>query len=156
MGQYLLKKTIQKHHDSINALAFSPDGLFFASGANDDLIIIFLGNGSGHKVPSDVHTISLDGSTNGNPYYHTINCVPGPVHCIAENGIWLAVGSGKVIQLVKQAMISASTWECTCLLPDPIKFPELDGELPEPMACSLHFLSGGNLLLVMYLDHGVM
>ncbi|KAH9035249.1 hypothetical protein EDB85DRAFT_1889470 [Lactarius pseudohatsudake] len=89
----------------------------------------------------------------GNPYYHTINCVPGPVHCIAENGIWLAVGSGKAIQLVKQATIA--TWECTRLLPDPIKFPELDGELPEPMARSLHFLGGGSLLLVTYLDHGV-
>ncbi|KAH9180277.1 WD40-repeat-containing domain protein [Lactarius sanguifluus] len=180
MGQYLLKKTIQKHHDSINALAFSPDGLFFASRADDGLIIIFLGNGSGCEVrrfqvkapvtillwhshfghtllagdaAGDVHTISLDGSTSGNPYYHTINCVPGPIHCIVENGIWLAVGSGKAIQLVKQATIA--TWECTHLLPDPIKFPELDGELPEPMACSLHFLGGGNLLLVMYLDHGV-
>ncbi|KAH9042274.1 hypothetical protein EDB85DRAFT_1886242 [Lactarius pseudohatsudake] len=89
----------------------------------------------------------------GNPYYHTINCVPGPVHCITENGIWLAVGSGKAVQLVKQATIA--TWECTRLLPDPIKFPELDGELPEPMARSLHFLGGGSLLLVMYLDHGV-
>ncbi|KAI9443032.1 hypothetical protein H4582DRAFT_2054126 [Lactarius indigo] len=95
------------------------------------------------SAAGDVHTISLNGSTNGNPYYHTINCVPGPVHCIAENGIWLAIGSGKAVQLVKQATI------------DPIKFPELDGELPEPMVRSLHFLNGGKLLLVTYLDHGV-
>ncbi len=89
MGQYLLKKTIQKHHDSINALAFSPDGSLFASGADDGLIIIFLGNGSGREVrrfqvkapvtillwrsrfghtllagdaAGDVHTISLNGT----------------------------------------------------------------------------------------------
>lgn len=43
------------------------------------------------------------------------------------------------------------------MLPDSPKFPELEGELPEPMARSLHFLGdSGNVLLVMYLDHGVM
>ena len=42
------------------------------------------------------------------------------------------------------------------LLPDPPKFPELEGELPEPMARSLHFLGGGDVLLITYMDHGVM
>ena len=215
MGQYLLKKTIQKHYDSINALAFSHDGSLFASAADDGLIIIFQANGSGREVrrfqvkapvttllwrsrfgntlvagdtSGDVHTICLDGSTSvsvthnwtwstrtfhlqGNTYYHTINCVPGPIHCIVENGIWLAIGLGKVIQLVKQATIGAvswlpgnyanpkqftATWERTRLLPDPPKFPELEGELPEPIVHSLHFLGGGNVLLVTYMDHGVM
>jgi WD40 repeat protein len=91
MGQYLLKKTIQKHYDSINALAFSPDGSLFASAANDGLIIIFQGNGSGQEVrrfqvkapvttllwrsrfgstllagdtSGDIHTICLNASTN--------------------------------------------------------------------------------------------
>jgi WD40 repeat protein len=90
MGQYLLKKTIQKHYDSINALAFSPDGSLFASAADDGLIIIFQGNGSGLEVrrfqvkapvttllwrsrfgstlvagdtSGDVHTICLNAST---------------------------------------------------------------------------------------------
>jgi hypothetical protein len=49
-----------------------------------------------------------------------------------------------------------ATWESVSLLPDPPKFPELEGELPEPMARSLHFLGEGNVLLVTYLDHGVM
>jgi hypothetical protein len=49
-----------------------------------------------------------------------------------------------------------ATWERTQLLPDPPKFPELEGELPEPMACSLHFLGGGDVLLITYMDHGVM
>jgi WD40 repeat protein len=49
MGQYLLKKTIQRHSDSINVLAFSHDGSLFASGANDGLIIIFRGNGTSGK-----------------------------------------------------------------------------------------------------------
>jgi WD40 repeat protein len=50
MDQYSLKKIIQKHYDSINALAFSPDGSLFASAADDGLIIIFQGNGSGREV----------------------------------------------------------------------------------------------------------
>ena len=50
-----------------------------------------------------------------------------------------------------------ATWETVSWLPDPPKFPELEGELPEPMVCSLHFLGdNGDVLLVMYLDHGVM
>ena len=90
MGQYLLKKTIQKHYDSINALAFSHDGSLFASAADDGLIIIFQANGSGREVrrfqvkapvttllwrsrfgntlvagdtSGDIHTICLDAST---------------------------------------------------------------------------------------------
>jgi len=101
--------------------------------------------------------------------------VSGPVHCIAQSDAWLAIGSGKVVQLVKQATIGAlyhfldfigdctnikqfpATWERVGLLPDPPKFPELEAELPEPMARSLHFLGGGSdVLLVTYLDHGVM
>jgi WD40 repeat protein len=40
-----------------------------------------------------------------NLLYHVFNRVHGPVHCIAQSGIWLAIGSGKVIQLVKQGTI---------------------------------------------------
>jgi len=50
MAPYVLKKTICKHHDSINALAFSHDGSMFASGADDGLIIIFQGHGSGREI----------------------------------------------------------------------------------------------------------
>jgi WD40 repeat protein len=50
MGPYVLKNTISKHYDSINALAFSHDGSLFASGADDGLIIIFRGHGSGREV----------------------------------------------------------------------------------------------------------
>lgn len=98
--------------------------------------------------------------------------MPGPVHCIAQSGIWLAIGSGRVVHMIKQSTVGAfssslcgpgapkyfaATWEPMKLLPDPPKFPELEGELPEPMACSLHFLGGhGDVLLVTYLDHGVM
>ncbi len=90
MGHYSLKKTIQKHYDSVNTLAFSYDGSLFASGADDGLIIVFHGNGSGREVrrfqvkapvttllwrsrfghtlvagnaSGDVHTLNLDGST---------------------------------------------------------------------------------------------
>jgi WD40 repeat protein len=99
MGHYLLKKTIRRHHDSINALVFSHDGSLFASGADDGLIIIFQGNGSGREVrrfqvnapittllwrsrfghtvvagdtSGDVHTICLDGSASVSvSCYHT-------------------------------------------------------------------------------------
>ena len=50
MGQYLLKRTLVKHGDSINALAFSYDGSFFASGADDGLVIVFEGKGSGREL----------------------------------------------------------------------------------------------------------
>jgi hypothetical protein len=50
-----------------------------------------------------------------------------------------------------------ATWDTISRLPDPPKFPELEGELPEPMARSLHFLGvDDNILLVTYLDHGMM
>ena len=50
MAPYVLKKTISKHYDSINTLAFSHDGSLFASGADDGLIIIFQGHGSGREI----------------------------------------------------------------------------------------------------------
>ena len=50
MAQYTLKKTIRRHYDSINALAFSPDGSLFASTGDDGLVIIFQGNGIGQEI----------------------------------------------------------------------------------------------------------
>ena len=50
MPQYVLLKTLVKHSDSINALAFTHDGSLFASGADDGLIIVFKGNGHGEEV----------------------------------------------------------------------------------------------------------
>ena len=91
MGRYMLEKTLVKHRDSINTLAFSHGGLLFASGTDDGLIIIFWGNGSGREIRrfqgkapvstllwhtlfgytivagdtcGDVHTISLGDSVN--------------------------------------------------------------------------------------------
>ena len=99
MGRYILEKTLVKHRDSINTLAFSHDGLLFASGADDGLIIIFQGNGSGREIRrfqakapvatlswhslfgytivagdacGDVHTISLGDSTNVSTTYGRI------------------------------------------------------------------------------------
>jgi WD40 repeat protein len=50
MVQYVLQKTVVKHSDSINALAFTYDGSLFASGADDGVIIVFKGNGHGEEV----------------------------------------------------------------------------------------------------------
>ncbi|KAI9442139.1 WD40-repeat-containing domain protein [Lactarius indigo] len=181
MGQYVLKKTLVKHGDSVNTLVFSYDGSLFASGADDGLVIIFRGNGSGQelrrfqvKAPvtallwrsrfgytiiagdasGDVHTICVSDSTHENAYYHTVNNVSGLVHCIAQSHTLLAISSGNVVQLIKQGTIA--TWDTVARLPDPPKFPELEGELPEPMARSLHFLgTNDHILLATYLDHGV-
>jgi WD40 repeat protein len=50
MHPYVLKKIIIDHDGSINSLAFSQDGSLFASGADDGLIIIFQGHGSGREI----------------------------------------------------------------------------------------------------------
>ncbi len=50
LSSYKLTKTHTKHHDSINTLAFSHDGSLFASGADDGLIVVFQGNGSGWEI----------------------------------------------------------------------------------------------------------
>ena len=90
MGQYLLKKTLVMHGDSINALAFLYDGSFFASGADDGLVIIFEGKGSGREfhqfqVKAPVATLLwqscfgytlMAGDTSGN--VHTI--------CLSDSG----------------------------------------------------------------------
>jgi hypothetical protein len=101
-----------------------------------------------------------------------------------QSGTLLAISSGNAVQLVKQGTIGlfilpviltfpvsltrttdcdehwhelTATWEVVARLPDPPKFPELEGELPEPTARSLHFLGANDdVLLVTYLDHGVM
>ena len=50
MVKYILQKTLVKHSDSINVLAFTCNGSLFASGADDGLIVIFKGNGHGEEV----------------------------------------------------------------------------------------------------------
>ena len=50
MSPFVLKKTISKHYDSINTIAFSHDGSLFASGDDDGLVIIFQGHGSGREI----------------------------------------------------------------------------------------------------------
>ena len=47
MSHYMLKKTIKRHYDYINMLAFLHNRSLFASGSD---IIIFQGNGSGQKI----------------------------------------------------------------------------------------------------------
>ena len=50
MHPYALKRIISKHDGSINRLAFSQDGPLFASGADDGLIVVFEGSGSGQEI----------------------------------------------------------------------------------------------------------
>ena len=50
MAHYTLKKTIRRHYNSINVLAFSPDGSLFASAGDDGVVIIFQGNGIGQEI----------------------------------------------------------------------------------------------------------
>ena len=44
MTQYMLKMTIRRYYDSINALAFSPGRSLFASAGDDGVVMIFQGN----------------------------------------------------------------------------------------------------------------
>lgn len=181
MGQYLLKRTLVKHGDSVNALAFSYDRSLFVSGADDGLILVFEGNGNGRelrwfqaKAPvaallwrsrfgftllagdtcGDVHTICLcdlahgigvsyntfgSSSLNMRPYaqekheyYHTINNVPGPVHCIVQSDSLLAISSGSIVQLIKQVTFGLSHhFSLLCLADlEAIDTSYLGGHLP--------------------------
>ena len=91
MVKYVLQRTLFKHSDSINTLAFTHNGSLFASGADNGLIVVFKGNRHGNEVHrfqmkapittllwhscfgytviagdayGDVHMISLNNSTN--------------------------------------------------------------------------------------------
>src|SRR6266404_189381 len=74
-------------------------------------------------VSSDVHTLCLKHSATvsvscdhvqattkpsliqGNLFYHAHNSLPGPVHCMAQSGILLAISSGNIVQIIKQGTI---------------------------------------------------
>jgi WD40 repeat protein len=128
MSQYLLKKTIQRHYDSINALAFSHDGNLFASGADDGLIIIFRGGGSGKELrrfqsnapittlfwrsrfgrtvvagdaSGDVHTICLDGTGSVSIARHR------------THSIWDVLFAGKPILSYHQRCAWTRSLHCT-------------------------------------------
>jgi len=42
--------------------------------------------------------------------------MPGPVHYLAQSGIWLAIGSGNIIQLIKQGTIDLYKTQLSWLL----------------------------------------
>ena len=95
----------------------------------------------------------------------------GSIHCITtdKTGTTVAIAYGPDIALVEQHTICESStilplrdqhstiasWTNTRTLPEPPSLPGLDEELPTPSACALHFLDGGKLLVVSYVDHGI-
>jgi hypothetical protein len=52
-------------------------------------------------------------------------------------------------------LTTKAVWTNANNLPELPSLPGLDEELPEPTACSLHFIKGGRLLVVSYVDHGI-
>lgn len=50
---------------------------------------------------------------------------------------------------------TTASWTNAQTLPEPPSLPGLDEELPTPSACALHFIDDGKLLVVSYVDHGI-
>ncbi|KAH8976394.1 WD40-repeat-containing domain protein [Lactarius akahatsu] len=139
MGHYSLKKTIQKHHDSVNTLAFSYDGSLFASGADDGLIIVFHGNGSGREVRQFQVKAPVMTLLWHSRFGHTLVAgdASGDVHTLNLDGSTALLGKESS---VFQTLLS---------------FQSSMGSSQNPFHVSLHFLGGGDLLLATYMDHGV-
>jgi len=96
----------------------------------------------------------------------------GSIHCIAtdETGTKVALSYGSDIAIVEQYTICTpdhppphtmaeltmtAAWTNARNLPEPPSLPGLDEELPAPTACSLRFIENGKLLMVSYVDHGI-
>ncbi|KAI9429152.1 hypothetical protein F5148DRAFT_1296604 [Russula earlei] len=70
---------------------------------------------------------------------------------MAQSGIWLAIGSSNVIQLIKQATISLFILCLSQLLADPV--PRAGWRAAGAHGVGPPF--NDDVLLVTYLDHGV-
>ena len=81
------------------------------------------------------------------------------IHCLGHHGSEniLAVGCGKDVFLVtyQLRMDNRTSWTSTRSLPSPSRLPGYNGFLSKPIARSVNFLKGHNLV-VAYLDHGIM
>ena len=53
-------------------------------------------------------------------------------------------------------LTTTAVWMNPRNLPEPPSLPGVDEELPNPTACSLHFVEDGKSLIVSYFDHGIM
>ncbi|KAF9652253.1 YVTN repeat-like/Quino protein amine dehydrogenase [Thelephora ganbajun] len=176
--RYTLDTTLPTgHSNSVVALRFSPDGKFLASGSGDGILIVF-STLTWKPVKRYVDTSPITaiiwhptfpktlicGYRSGD--VHTVNFeshllvwtdkMGGPIHCIASDGTGMrvALSYGSDIAIVEQYAISV--WTNARNLPEPPSLPGLDEELPAPIACSLHFTEDGKLLVVSYVDHGIM
>jgi len=96
----------------------------------------------------------------------------GPIHSIASDGTGtkVAFSYGSDVAFVEQYAIckwslilptttakltTTAVWMNPRNLPQPPSFPGLDETLPDPIACSLHFIEDGKSLMVSYVDHGI-
>ena len=95
----------------------------------------------------------------------SINCI-----AIDETGVKVALSYGSNVAIVEQYAVCESNFmllvaiaESTTIavwtnprnLSEPPSLPGVDEELPNPTACSLHFVEGGRALIVSYIDHGI-
>ncbi|KAF9783286.1 WD40-repeat-containing domain protein [Thelephora terrestris] len=170
--RYTLKTRLPSgHNNSIIALQFSPDGKFLASGSGDGVLMVF-STSTWKPVKRYVDASSLTAVIWHPTFPKTLICgyrsgdiddcnkvwtdkMGGSIHCIASDktGTRVALSYGSDVAVVEQHTISV--WTNANNLPEPPSLPGLDEELPEPTACSLHFIEGGRLLVVSYVDHGI-
>ncbi|KAJ7429073.1 WD40-repeat-containing domain protein [Mycena galericulata] len=158
-------KVLQNHTDSINAIAFSLDGEYMASGGDDKCVVIFTTRS--WKV---LKTYGMDTAIRAIAWHPTIPArylslgtedgvvttvelktdksselyVDGSLHCLAieKEGKFIAVGSSNKVVVARKS--SPSTWSP----------PSLVSEEVHDIALSVHFRNK-QLVIVTYLRAGI-
>ncbi|KAI0026819.1 WD40-repeat-containing domain protein [Vararia minispora EC-137] len=176
-GYTLVESLEDAHIDSINCLAFNPNGSYFASGANDGTVCVFstdktselrryqsdfaidaiVWDGRYERTllvgdrSGDVHTIRI-GSSEVDDRIWREHISGGSIYAMAARGLLLAISCGNNVHLVRAG--APSSWTSQSVLIAPPTFPELVEPLSPPVASCLQFMSD-EMLLVTYVEHGI-
>jgi WD40 repeat protein len=178
----LLHDLTSAHADSIRALAFSPKGDLLASAGDDATLTIWdPAKGSmlyqilmGSPVicvtwdPRKNSTTVLCGCENGAAYIlsnfskqeearEVLTGLDAPVYAIAidpASGV-LALGIGVEVQITSEIGGSGGNYSTSRILSKPPELLQSTSSSKDLWPRSLHFLKGGNRLIVSYLNHGI-